>query len=291
MDLWKLRPAGLLSVPVIIFLKEHQMKSLPINQIIAGECAGVMSGFPDACIDLVVTSPPYDDLRHFKGCIFDFEKIAGQLYRILKPGGVIVWVVGDQTLNGSETGTSFRQALHFMGLGLNLHDTMIYHRQARNCMPKHKRYYQDFEYMFVFSKGKPKAANLIKDRKNKSVGTKTFKKNRAPSGEMIQQHTYIRPALSIRPNIWKYANGFSGSTTDPEAFDHPAIFPEKLAQDHILTWSNPGDIVLDPMNGSGTTTKMAKYLHRQYIGIDESPEYCEIARSRLTDLNGKLFVA
>ena len=230
-------------------------------------------------VDLTITSPPYDDLRDYNGYEFDFESIAEQLFRVTKEGGVVVWVVADRTIKGSETGTSFRQALGFMDVGFRLFDTMIF---AKPPMPHadYTRYYQSFEYMFVFSKGKPKTTNLLKDRKNKSNGNprkRVFKRpNRIAEHESYKGHK----EYGRRRNIWEYPIGYS-HTKDKIAYEHPAIFPEKLAEDHILSWSNEGDLVFDPMCGSGTTGKMALKHNRQFIGVDISAAYIEIARERL----------
>ena len=257
------------------------------NTIICGDCLEVMKDWPDGCVDLVVTSPPYDDLRDYKGYSFDFEGIAQQLYRITKDGGVVVWVVADKTVNGSETGTSFKQALYFMKIGFNLHDTMIYEKSGCS-FPETNRYYPIAEYMFILSKGTPKTINLISDRINTYAGEYVARENadRQKDGSLTPNTAYKNEynkkvkQFGVRYNIWKYSVG-KGNTTKDDVFAHPAIFPEKLAADHILSWSNSGDIVLDPMSGSGTTVKMANLLGRRYIGIDISPEYCQIARDRL----------
>jgi len=257
------------------------VKELPINQIICGNCAEIMKSWPDECIDLTVTSPPYDNLRDYKGYTFDFETIAKELYRITKPGGVVVWVVGDATINGSETGTSFRQALYFKDVcGFNLHDTMIYAKKGIR-FPESNRYYQAFEYMFVFSKGTPKTVNLIRDRKNLYPGDTIHGSDRQKDGTFKKRKKKIVQKLGVRFNIWEYPTGGINSAQDEIAFQHPAVFPEQLAADHIISWSNPGDLVLDPMCGSGTTCKMALKMGRRFIGIDIAEEYCEIARKRV----------
>ena len=248
-----------------------------VDTIINGEASKVMQGFPDACIDLTVTSPPYDNLRTYNGYEFDFEAIANELYRVTKDGGVVVWVVGDATIKGSETGTSFRQALYFKDIGFNLYDTMIYKKSGENN-PNTIRYYQVFEYMFVLSKGKPIVVNLLRDRENKTSGL--YRKRPRSNGKKKEYRT---SKYGIRYNIWKYARGFNSSTQDRIAYQHPAIFPDQLAQDHIYSWSNEDDLVLDPMCGSGTTLKAAVKLKRRYIGIDISEEYCEIARQRIAE--------
>ena len=260
------------------------------NTIINGDNADVMKQMPDCSIDLVVTSPPYDDLREYGGHSWDFQIVAKELNRILKPGGIIVWVVGDKTENGSETGTSMRQALFFLdNCKLNLHDTMIY--QKAGCpFPETTRYYPVWEYMFVFSKGKPKAINLIADHKNNWYGQKTARlhSERQKNGLVIENSSYrIAPnreikEYGIRDNVWKYSIGRGNTTTDNYAFEHPAMFPYKLAVDHIISWSNPGDIVLDPFAGSGTVLKAAKELNRDYVGIEINPKYFEICKIRVS---------
>ena len=239
------------------------------------------------CIDLTVTSPPYDNLRSYKGYSFDFENIAKELYRVIKPGGVLVWVVGDATVKGSETGTSFRQALYFKDVcGFNLHDTMIYAK--KNFPPKtHRRYEQQFEYMFVLSKGSPKTFNPLTEVCSTVGGTRDRSKLTCASskdGGATRTRTEIveTKATKYRTNIWYYGLGLNATTRDKAAFKHPAIFPEKLAEEHILSWSNPGDLVLDPFGGSGTTAKMAALNGRNFIHIDCSEEYMEIARQRVT---------
>jgi len=263
-----------------------------MNTIYTGNCVTVMKGFPDNWIDLTVTSPPYDNLRTYKGYEFDFESVAKQLYRVTKEGGVVVWVVGDATVNGSETGTSFRQALFFMECGLNLHDTMIY--MSHKPPLTHNRYEQAFEYMFVFSKGKVKTFNPLL-KKNLHSGQNALRNGKWASGQdnsAIRQREGFKKIkdYSIKNNVWFYRTGGGQSTKDKIAFNHPAIFPEQLAEDHILSWSNEGDIVLDPMCGSGTTLKMAKKNKRNYIGIEISEDYVEIAEKRLAlTQNNKLF--
>lgn len=258
-----------------------------MNEITCGNCIDVMKKIPDGSIDLTVTSPPYDNLRDYKGYTFDFESIARELYRVTKEGGVVVWVVGDQTTNGSESGTSFRQALYFKEIGFNLHDTMIYEKNGAP-FPEVNRYYQCFEYMFVFSKGKPNTTNLLKDRKNKWAGSFGKRSQRLADGTLQQKDAIECEEYGIRFNFWRMNGGYGYTTKDETAYAHPAMFPEVLAQDHILSWSNEGDTVLDPMCGSGTTCKMAHNFKRNYIGIDISEEYCKIARDRLSGQSSPL---
>jgi len=252
-----------------------------LNAIYTGDARVLAKAIPDGSIDLIVTSPPYDNLRQYNGYEFDFEGIAGQLARVLKPGGVIVWIVGDETEDGGETGTSFRQALYFMSQGLRLHDTMIYEKNGCTY-PDSVRYYQVFEYMFIFSKGQPKTINLIADRKNQWGAPWGRKTSRGKDNDLKASKTYYKGnQYGVRFNIWRFNGGKGFSTEDETAYSHPAIFPEKLARDHIESWSNPGDIVLDPMCGSGTTCKMAFQTGRHYLGFDISDEYVNLARKRL----------
>lgn len=238
---------------------------------------------PDS-IDLTVTSPPYDNLRTYNNSSSwgwpEFSAIAAGLWRVTKPGGVVVWVVNDATIKGSETGTSFEQALHFKKCGFNLHDTMIY--QAHKPPLTHNRYEQAFEYSFVFSKGAPKTfVPLLIDCKyaGSFSDTRTFRHE----GEETAKMHKVAPIKEkkIKGNVWSFNVGFMKSTTDRDAFKHPAIFPEQLAHDHILSWSNEGDTVFDPFLGSGTTGKMAKLLNRKFIGIEIDFEYYQIATKRI----------
>jgi DNA modification methylase len=260
------------------------VKILEINKIYNMDNIEGMRLLDDNSIDLTVTSPPYDNLRTYKGFSWDFEGIANELYRVTKDGGVVVWVVGDATIKGSETGTSFKQALYFKDIGFNLHDTMIYEKNGM-AYPDTTRYYQVFEYMFVLSKGKPKTINLLSDRKNKWGGQYTFgnTSNRQVDGTLISKGKRKIKEYGVRFNIWRINGGKSYSTKDEIAYKHPAIFPEQLAQDHIISWSNEGDLVLDPFMGSGTTAKMAKLNNRNYIGFEISKDYCDIANKRIYD--------
>lgn len=245
-----------------------------------GDCLELMKDIPDKSIDLTVTSPPYDDLRNYNS-IIDFKKVAKELYRITKQGGVVVWVVGDKVEKGSKTLTSYKQALLFKEIGFNVYDVIIYKKTSPSA-PHKNRYFNSFEYMFIFSKGKPKTVNLLKDRRNKYAGTYSgVVTKREQDGTLTTKEKKLINEYGIRTNIWSYAVGNNKSTTDKIAFQHPAIFPEKLAEDHILSWSNEGDIVLDLFMGSGTTGKMCKLLKRSFIGIELDENYFEIAKQRI----------
>ena len=258
---------------------------MEINKIYCENNLDTMKRMPDNFIDLTVTSPPYDDLRDYKGYSFDFEAIARELYRVTKQGGVVVWVVGDATINGSESGTSFKQALHFKEIGFNLHDTMIYQKQ--NPIPlNHNRYEQQFEYMFVLSKGKPNIFNGIEQLcVTQGLYNQIRNTGRVPEAATRNRDdvTQVKTTKYLY-NIWSYSIGTTGDTGD-----HPAPFPERLAYDHIISWSNEGDLVYDPFMGSGTTAKAAIASNRNYIGSEISAEYCEIIEKRLYPLKNNLF--
>jgi len=250
-----------------------------MNKIICGDCLEIIPEMPDGCVDMVLTSPPYDDLRDYGGYKFNFQHTAKELLRILKKGAVIVWIVGDSTINGSETGTSLKQVLYFKDIGLNLHDSMIYFKQGFSN-PSFNRYHQVFEYMFILSKGQPKTFNPIKDRLNRwreSFGRNTSRQKDGTCKEVGRKRRFGK--YGMRFNIWEYHTGF-----DPKNYtekEHPAIFPYQLASDHIKSWSQERDIVLDPLIGSGTTARAAKDLKRNFIGIEINPDYCKIAEERL----------
>ena len=235
---------------------------------------------PDS-IDLTVTSPPYDNLRTYNNSSTwgwpEFSAIAAGLWLVTKPGGVVVWVVGDATIKGCETGSSFEQALAFKKMGFNLHDTMIYEKGVV-AFPDNVRYNNKMEYMFVFSKGKLNTFNGIKDHKNVSAGRIVTGYDRTKEGGKKTRSGLgnVYPDFSLRGNVWKIWNQNRGEHTK-----HPATFPEQLAHDHIISWSNESDTVFDPFLGSGTTGKMAKKLNRKFIGIEIDDNYFKIASERI----------
>jgi DNA modification methylase len=240
----------------------------------------MMYAILDNSVDLVVTSPPYDNLREYKGYSFNFEMVAEQLVRVLAPGGAIVWIVADATVDGSETGTSFKQALHFKSLGLNLHDTMIWKKPTFTAVGALQiRYAPVFEYMFVFSKGKNKTFNPIKDRPNRYAGSKVHGTIRNNDGTVksVSNPGKIIGEFGQRFNVWEV----SGVQSNKERTGHPAMFPVELATDHVLSWSNEGDTVLDPFMGSGTTGVACVETGRSFIGIETSKDYFTIAQDRI----------
>jgi DNA modification methylase len=261
-------------------------KKYKFMKIIQGDCKEVLKQLESNSVDMILTSPPYDNLRDYNGYNFDFENIAKELYRVLKIGGVCVWIVGDSyDKKGSETGTSFRQALYFKEIGFNLHDTMIYQKNSYPFPPVN-RYYQVFEYMFVFSKGKPKTYNI---QTVNTIGYKHKKSTqRQKDGSITNMKYEMGKDKRKDDNVWKFNVGFGKSSLDKISFKHPATFPEALAEKHILSWSNKGDIILDPFMGSGTTGKMAKLNNRDFIGIEISEEYIKIIEAR-TGIKAEVF--
>jgi site-specific DNA-methyltransferase (adenine-specific) len=261
---------------------------IEINKIYNMDCLVGLKLLDTESIDLVITSPPYDNLRDYNGYSFSFELIAQELYRVIKQGGIIVWVVGDATVDGGETLTSFKQALYFQSIGFKIHDVMIY--EKHNPVPNTGngvRYQQCFEYMFIISKGKPKTVNLIKEPRKNSCNDKRTERimhrQRNSDGRFGKKHRYVFNDIVTRKNIWTYKVGLYNSTSDKIAFNHPAIFPEQLCIDHILSWSNEGELVLDIFMGSGTTAKASILTNRNYIGFEISKEYCNIADKRINE--------
>ena len=229
-----------------------------------------MRSLPDNSIDLTVTSPPYDNIRTYNGFTFDWQATIKELYRVTKDGGVVVWIVSDQTINGSESGTSFKQALYAKDCGFNLHDTMIWMKDSC-AFPEATRYYPIFEYMFVWSKGVPKTFNPIEDRKNKWGGCAVHGTFRNADGTLRKRSSTWKETVckdvGCRFNVWEIP------TEKNNKSGHPAVFPLRLAADHIKSWSNEGDTILDPFLGSGTTRIASCELNRNFIGYEISKEY------------------
>lgn len=251
-------------------------------ELINDDCLVAMKAIPSASVDLTVTSPPYDNLRSYGGAMTWGEpvwrEVLASLYRVTKPGGVVVWVVGDATVDGSETGSSFKQALHAMQCGFRLHDTMIWNKGGFSAVGALvSRYAPVFEYMFVFSKGAPKTFHPIKDKPNKWAGTKNHGTVRVDDDiRKPKSNDKVIQDLGQRFNIWDM-----GPQRQRGDGKHPAPFPEPLAYDHIVSWSNEGDTVLDPFLGSGTTAAAAARANRNCIGIEMNAEYFKIAQRRM----------
>lgn len=260
---------------------------IELNKIYNEDCTQTIHNIPDNFVDLIVTSPPYDNLRTYANNIDEnwneevWKPIIKGLYRIIKEGGVVVWIVGDATKNGSESCTSFKQALYFKEVGFKLFDTMIYEKKPRGACGNNKTYWQTFEYMFIFSKGTPKTINLICDRENKEERSGDNGTKRLTNGELKKVKRGGYGKYGRRTNVWRYDIGNGKSTKYKEAYNHPAIFPEQLAIDHIISWSNKNDIVYDPFMGSGTTAQCAIQLGRNFIGSEISKEYMKIIESRI----------
>ena len=252
--------------------------TISLNQIYCGDNTSLIKEIKSNEIDLTITSPPYDSLRTYDGYSWNYQELIKELYRVTKIGGVVVWIIADATINGSETGSSFKQALYFIECGFNLHDTMIWKKDTCG-MPSKVRYGQSFEYMFIFTKGKLKTFNPIKDRVNKYAGSKIHGTYRDKMGKLHKRSgdwiNHTIPEMGARFNVWEISTEKNNKT------GHPAIFPCSLAKDHIVTWSNPGDIVLDPFMGSGTVALACKETDRNYIGFEISSDYVKIANDRI----------
>lgn len=257
------------------------MSSIVYNE----DCVSGLSRLSNETIDLTVTSPPYDNIRTYNGFTFEWQKVIEQIYRVTKWGGVCVWIVSDQTINGSETGTSFRQALYAKEVGFNLHDTMIWSKESC-AFPEATRYYPTFEYMFIWSKGKPKTFNPICDRQNKWGGTKVHGTFRNADGTLRGRSATWKEVVckenGCRFNVWDI------NTEKQNKTGHPAVFPLRLATDHILSWSDEGDLVLDPFLGSGTTRIAAYETHRNFIGYEISKEYFDKEEARFAEHTAQL---
>ncbi len=255
------------------------------NCLIAGDAVQVLAEqVPSESVDLTVTSPPYDSLRHYNGYVFDTEAMLGAILSATKPGGVCVWVVGEK-INGGRSLSSFDHAFVGRALGWTVHDVMIYQKKNTPFM-RSNAYTNCYELMIVFAKGKPKTFNPLTEPTKRS-GWETGVYGKGPDAVNRKRPVELK-RRKTRTNVWQYAVGLGGTTSDKVAFQHPAVFPEKLAEDHILSWSNPGDLVLDPMCGSGTTCKMAEANGRNWIGIDVSEEYLDIVRQRLATVQPEL---
>ena len=264
---------------------------LEINKIYNCDCLETLPLIEDQTIDLVLTSPSYDKIREYNGYVnsFKFEPIAKELTRVLKPGGMIVWVVNDQYIKGSRSLTSFKQCIFFKEqCGLNVHDIIIYQKSGFN-FPANNRYHQTYEQIQCLSKGPPKTFNPLMDRKNAYPGQKAHGKHRGHDENNCVDMSQIvksKPAgeYGKRTNVWYYKVGGGHVTKDKIAYQHPAIFPEELAKDCILSFSNPGNILLDPMAGSSTSLKMAKLLNRNYLGMEVNPTYYAISIERINNI-------
>ena len=247
-------------------------------RVVSANCVDAMANMDGASVDMILTSPPYDDLRCYNGYAFDAQAVGEGMYWVLNEGGVAVWVVGDKRAGGCSL-TSFRQAVLFQEMGFTMHDVMIY-QKLNTPFPRGRAYTPAHEFMFVLVKGdSPKTFNALAEATTRT-GRESAIYHRGADGDNSKRRRIVRTETKTRTNVWPYAVGLNATTKDREAFNHPAMFPEALARDHILSWSNEGDTVLDPMCGAGTTLKVAHLLGRNAIGIEISNEYAELARRR-----------
>jgi len=261
---------------------------LGIDRIYCSNAVVGMQALPDACIPLTVTSPPYDGLREFGGHRFDrdvFERVARELWWVVMPGGIVAWVVADE-IDGGYSGTSFRQALYFQEVGFRLHDILVMTRSGARWVGGNR--YGKLEFGFILSKGRPRSVSLIRDKPNKHAGLlRRFKARRADGRLRVSARAKPVASMGVRGPVWEYAAGWGGMTTERYAHEHPALMPEAMAHDLIVSWSRPGDLVLDPFLGGGTTAKMALLSHRRYLGFEAHLPYCRLAERRLRDAHAE----
>lgn len=250
------------------------------SDLICTDCVEGCRALPDGSVPLTVTSPPYDQIRLYGGHAWDFEALAAELYRVTAPGGVVVWVVQDQIVNGSESGTSARQKLFFLDMGFGVHQTLVMSMSGMRSSPT--RYGRAPQYAVIFSKERPTTVNLIRDRQNKRAGETGSRRQRAKDGSLRGEGRFPIPLLGKRSEVWTYNTGYNHTTNEKELFkQHPALMPEKMARDFIVSYSRPGQMVLDPLAGAGTTLKMALLEGRRYLGFEVHPEYAQCGRDRL----------
>lgn len=251
-----------------------------MNRLHLGDCVAGMRTLPDGCIPLTVTSPPYDNLREYGGHTFDFGAVARELWRVTAPGGVLVWFTQDQTVGGGQTGTGCRQQLFLQDIGFRVYERIVMDRI--NPLPRTRHYSGVLEIAVVLSKGRPRSVNLLCDKPNRQAGAvyPTFCRSR--SGRVDGRAKPI-PRYGVRGVVWRYTVGGPHSTADLGDYAHPSVMPEAMAEDHIRSWSRPGDVVLDPFLGSGTTAKIALLNDRRYLGYEVHEPYFGIAHRRLAD--------
>lgn len=261
---------------------------IPENQIIQGDNVQGMKSLPDGIIPLTVTSPPYDELRTYGGLSqWDFLGVARELYRITTPGGVVVWVVQEQIIGGSESGESSLQRLAFANIGFRLHHTMVMAKTS-GYQFSHNRYGRSLEFAFILSKGTPRHFSPLRDKPNRWAGRTRSKSNRNPDGTKDRLGRWTTRPCGVRGPVWFYHTGRNNTASEDYAYEHTALMPEQMAEDHILSWSRVGDLVFDPFAGAGTTAKMALLNHRRYLGFEINPRYVEIARRRLLEAEAAL---
>lgn len=260
----------------------------PENQVICCDCLEGMRGLPGECIPLTLTSPPYGGIRTYDGHDeWDFMAVARELHRITVEGGVVVWVVQEQIIDGSESGETSRQRLAFADIGFRIHHTMVMARSSGFQTSK-IRYGRPLEYAFILSKGRPRHFSPIRDKRNKCAGETRNKTNRNPDGSLVRAGRWTTRPFGVRGPVWPYHTGKHHNAEEGYAHDHPALMPERMAEDHILSWSKVGELVFDPFAGAGTTLKMARLNFRRYLGFEANREYVEIARRRLRDAEAGL---
>jgi len=257
---------------------------LPINKIICGDAIEIMKKFPSSSVDIVITSPPYDAVRDYKGFTFDLHATGREIHRVLKDGGVAVMVIQDQTKNFGKSLTSFKTIIDWCdSFGFKLFETVIYRKYGAEGAWWNKRFRVDHEYIPVFLKGeRPRYFNKehLKIPSKHGGKTMTGGGTRLTNGIRIATRSIKINPMKCRGTVWDYLTAGDGSRLKHQ---HPATFPNQLPYDFISCFAPKNGVVLDPFVGSGTTTVAAKNLGYKYIGIDIAPEYCAIAEKRMKE--------
>ena len=255
---------------------------IQVNKIICEDNITYLKTLPDECIDFVITSPPYDALRDYNGYKLDLHGLGVELLRVLKDGGICVMVIQDSTRDFAKSLTSFRTIVDWCdNIGFRLFECNIYNRQGTEGAWWKKRFRVDHEYMPIFLKGK---RPQYFDKENIKIPSKhggkimTGANIRTKNGQTGSRKVKINPT-KCPGTVMTFGNTCGGESKLKSK--HPAVFPNMLAYDMIECFCPEDGTVLDPFNGSGTTTLAAKCLGRNYIGIDVSEEYNKIARERL----------
>ncbi len=259
-------------------------EKLPLNKIICGDCVEVLKSIPDNSIDLVVTSPPYDGIRKYNGFSFNLHSTGKELFRVLKDGGIIAMVIQDQTKNFGKSLTSFKTIIDWCeNVGFKLFETIIYKKHGAEGAWWTKRFRVDHEYIPIFLKGERPAyfnKEPLKIPSKHGGKTMTGCATRLTNGKTLKsKRVFINP-MKCRGTLWDYTTCGDGTRLKHQ---HPATFPDKIPVDFIRCFCPKNGIVLDPFIGSGTTALAAIQLNRNYIGIDISKEYCELAKKRIRE--------
>jgi hypothetical protein len=253
------------------------------NAILLGDALEILSRIPAGSIPLTLFSPPYDGIRDYgKNWSLDYKTLGRLLFGATCDGGVCAVVIGDGTKDFAKSLTTFRWAVDWVdNTGWRLFECCIYSRHGNPGAWWTQRFRVDHEYILIFFKGDrlrcfDKTALMIPSKHAGKVYSGT---DRLTNGGFKKIEPKAVNDLKCRGTIWGYAT--SNSEGNRTKLEHPATFPDRLADDLIHCFSKPGDLVFDPMCGSGTTCVMAAKAKRDYLGIEINPEYHSIAMKRI----------